>query len=66
MDLPWRFRFAGGVAWFVAACPLVFSSDHPKLALRESGRGADCILHFSDRVVVAGRGAGCFELVLDF
>src|SRR5437588_7112808 len=66
MGLPRRFGFPGGVARFVAANPLVFSSDHPKLALREPARSADRIFHFSDRAVVAGSGADYFRLGSNF
>src|SRR6202011_1547020 len=61
-----RFGFSGGVARLAALDLVVFSSDHAKLALRESCRGADRIFHFGDRAAVAGGGADCVELVPDF
>src|SRR5207244_9191723 len=66
IDLPWRFGFSGGVARFVAIGPLVFSSDHAKLASRQSCRGADRIFHFGGCAAVAGVGADCLGLVPDF
>src|SRR5438132_14401482 len=66
IDLPWPFGFSGGVSRFVAIGPLVFSSDHAKLASRQSCRGADRIFHFGGCAAVAGVGADCVGLRPDF
>src|SRR6267143_1577892 len=62
MGLSRRFGFSGGMARFVAADSLVFSSDHTELALRESARGPDRIFHFGNCAAIAGGGADCFGL----